>query len=330
MKAIQISDYGGRGHLALNEIDVPTPREGEALVQLDYAGINFIDVYMRQGDYRNSSTYGTPLPFTLGMEGAGTIVDSNGVKGISNGKRVAYCLSRGSYAEYASVPAWKLVNIPASMDSAVATVLMLQGCTAHYLSHSLFPIRPDQWCLVHAGAGGVGQLLIQLAKARGAKVITTVGSASKAAIAKELGADCVVLYLEDDFYEAVQEVTGGQGVHVVYDAVGKDTIERSIRSLCTRGMCVNYGGSSGLVQNVRPLDLADAGSTFFTRPHLAHYMASQAEIKSRADDLFRWVEEGVLKVRIDSIFPLAEVAVAHETIEERKTTGKLLLKAIDS
>ena len=330
MKAVQISDYGGRENLALSDVDVPTPRVGEALVQLDYAGINFIDVYMRQGDYRNSGTYGTPLPFTLGMEGAGTIVDPNGAKGISIGNRVAYCLSRGSYAEFATVPAWKLVNIPASMDSAVATVLMLQGCTAHYLSHSLFPVRPEQWCLVHAGAGGVGQLLIQLAKIRGAKVIATVGSASKAAIAKELGADHVVLYLEDDFYEAVQEVTGGQGVHVVYDAVGKDTIERSIRSLCTRGMCVNYGGSSGLVQNIRPLDLAEAGSTFFTRPHLAHYMATQAEIKSRADDLFRWVEEGALKVRIDSIFPLAEVTVAHETIEERKTTGKLLLRAIDS
>ena len=330
MKAVQISDYGDRENLELREIEVPTPRVGEALVQLDYAGINFIDVYMRQGDYRNSSTYGTPLPFTLGMEGAGTIVDANGVQGISVGDHVAYCLSRGSYAEYAVVPAWKLVEIPTSMDPAVATVLMLQGCTAHYLSHSLFPIRAEQWCLVHAGAGGVGQLLIQLAKARGAKVITTVGSAGKAEIVKELGADHVVLYLEDDFYQVVQELTGGQGVHVVYDAVGADTIDRSIRSLRTRGTCVNYGGSSGLVENVRPLDLADAGSTFFTRPHLAHYMVTQAEIKRRAEDLFRWVAEGALKVRIDSIFPLAEATAAHERIEQRKTTGKLLLRTTDS
>ena len=312
------------------EIEVPTPRTGEALVQLDYAGINFIDVYMREGDYRHSSTYGAPLPFTLGMEGAGTIVDANGSQGISVGDRVAYCLSRGSYAEYAAVPAWKLVEIPTSIDLAVATVLMLQGCTAHYLSHSLFPIRADQWCLVHAGAGGVGQLLIQLAKARGAKVITTVGSVGKVEIAKALGADYVVLYREDDFYQAVQEVTGGQGVDVVYDAVGVDTIECSIRSLRTRGMCVNYGGSSGLVKTVRPLDLAEAGSVFFTRPHLAHYMASNVEIKGRAKDLFRWVAEGALKVRIDSIFPLAESIAAHETIEKRNTTGKLLLRTTDS
>ncbi len=325
MKSIQIDEYGGRDRLAYREVDIPSPADGEALVRLDYAGINFIDVYMREGKYRHTRTYGTPLPFTLGMEGAGRVADANGVPHLSEGDRVAYCLERGSYAEYAAVTAGKLVMVPADIEPDVATVLMLQGCTAHYLSHSLYPIQPGDWCLVHAGAGGVGQLLIQLAKARGGRVIATVGSKTKAEIAKQRGADHAVPYREVDFLDAVRDITGGEGVHVVYDSVGVDTIDRSIRSLRCRGTCVNFGGSSGMVEAVNPLDLAEAGSVFFTRPHLAHYMRTRDEIQSRADDLFDAVRDGTLHVTIDAVLPLAEAARGHEILEARNTTGKLLL-----
>lgn len=329
MRAVQIEAYGGAGVLALNEIPVPEPRPGEALVQLEYAGVNYIDVYMREGHYRNSRTYGTPLPFTLGMEGAGRVADANGAGGLHPGDRVAYCLSRGSYADYAAVPAWKLVRIPDAIDARTATALMLQGCTAHYLSHSLFPLQAGHWCLIHAAAGGVGQLLVQLAKLRGASVIATVGTKEKAERVTALGADHVVLYRETDFHAAVRDITGGKGVHVVYDSVGADTIADSIRSLRRRGMCVNYGGSSGLVESVRPLALAEAGSVFFTRPHLAHYMNDSAEIGTRVRTLFEAVESNALRVCIDQVFALADAAKAHAMIENRSTQGKLLLALND-
>jgi NADPH:quinone reductase len=327
MKAIQVASYGGREGLALNEVAVPAPGEGQALVRLDLAGVNFIDVYMREGHYRHSPVYGTPLPFTIGMEGAGIVEQAGrGVTGVTRGDRVAYCLSRGAYAEYAAVPAWRLVKVPDDIALDVATVLMLQGCTAHYLSHSLFALREGHVCLVHAGAGGVGQLLIQLAKLRGAQVITTVGSQDKAALVRQAGADHVVLYRERDFREAVMEITRGRGVDVAYDAVGKATIEGSIRSVRRRGTVCNYGGASGLVESVSPLMLADAGSVFFTRPHLAHYTADTEEIAGRARDLFALVREGKLKVRVDRALPLAQAAEAHAVIEARGTTGKLLLR----
>lgn len=326
MKAIQILNYGERDQLRLIDVTVPAPAAGEALVRLECAGVNFIDVYMRQGYYRHSATYGSPLPFTLGMEGGGTVeAVGAGVENVGRGDRVAYCLARGSYAEYAVVPAWKLVKVPDAVPLDIATTLMLQGCTAHYLSHSLFALGREHSCLVHAGAGGVGQLLIQLARLRGARVLATVGNQEKADIVSTLGAE-PILYGQVDFREAVMQATEGRGVDVVYDSVGKETIGRSLRSLKRRGLCVNYGGSSGLVESIKPLDLAEAGSVFFTRPHLAHYMVDGAEINARATDLLTAVIDNRLTVRIDRRLPLAKAAEAHAVIEDRQTKGKLLLQ----
>lgn len=327
MKAVVIAKFGGPECLEYRDWPDPEPAPGEAVVKLEHAGINFIDVYMRSGHYARSQTYQTPLPMTLGMEGGGKVATlGEGVNGLKAGDRVAYCIVRGSYAQYAAVPVWKLVKVPDAVPLPVATTLMLQGSTAHYLSHSAFPLQPGHACLVHAGAGGVGQLLIQLAKLRGATVIATAGSRDKADIAAKCGADHVVLYREVDFREEVMKVTGGKGVDVVYDAVGKDTIRNSIRSLKRRGLCVNYGGASGLVQSVEPLELAEAGSVFFTRPHLADYIGTPHELKQRADDLFAAYTAGRLAVTIDREFPLAEAAAAHRCLEGRGTRGKLLLK----
>ena len=327
MKAIAVARFGGPEVLELMERPAPRPDAGEALVQLEYAGVNFIDVYMRSGHYARSHTYETPLPMTIGMEGGGTVAAvGEGVENVSVGDRVAYCIARGSYAELAAVPAVKLVRVPAAVPLPVATALMLQGCTAHYLSHSAFALRAGHTCLVHAGAGGVGQLLIQLAKRCGASVIATVGNAEKAAIAKERGADHVIRYRETDFRDAVMSITHGKGVDVVYDAVGRETISKSIRSLKRRGLCVNYGGASGLVESVQPLELAEAGSVFFTRPHLADYISSAEELNTRTTDLFAAYSDGKLAVTIDREFPLAQAAEAHRCIESRGTRGKLLLR----
>ena len=317
MRAVAVTEFGGPEKLALIDAPVPQPAAGEALVKLEYAGINFIDVYMRSGHYARSQTYKTPLPMVIGMEGIGTL---------STGERVAYCITRGSYAEYAAVPAWKLVRVPDDVPSPIAVTLMLQGLTAHYLSHSAFPLAKGHTCLVHAAAGGVGQLLVQCAKGRGATVIATVGSAGKAQIATARGADHVILYREKDFREEVMRLTGGRGVDVVYDAIGKDTIARSIRSLRRRGVCINYGGASGLVQSIEPLELGEAGSVFFTRPHLADYIATAEELGGRAADLFAAWRTGKLVVTVDSEYPLAEAADAHRYLEAGTTKGKLLLR----
>jgi NADPH2:quinone reductase len=327
MKAIRVSRFGGPEALELDEIERPSPGPGQALVRLACAGVNFIDVYMRNGSYARSHTYQTPLPMTLGMEGCGTVAALGPeVTGLDVGARVAWCLARGSYAEYAVVPAWRLARVPDGVPDDVATTLMLQGCTAHYLTHSAFALEPGHACLVHAGAGGVGQLLIQLAKRRGARVIATVGSADKADIARARGADAVVLYRERDFREAVMEFTAGRGVDVVYDAVGRDTIAQSIRSVRRRGLCVNYGGASGLVQSIEPLELGEAGSIFFTRPHLADYTASAEEIAWRTGDLFAAWSGGELEVAIDREYALADAAQAHARLEARGTRGKLVLR----
>ena len=327
MKAVVIAQFGGPEHLQYTDRPDPQPAAAEALVRLDYAGINFIDVYMRSGYYAKSHTYQTPLPMTIGMEGCGTVAAvAPDVRDVAVGDRVAYCIVRGSYAQYAAVPASRLVKIPRDVPDPIATTLMLQGLTAHYLSHSAYPLAPGKSCLVHAGAGGVGQLLIQLAKLRGATVIATVGSEEKAAIASSRGADHVILYRKADFREAVMKLTEGRGVDVVYDAVGKDTIHGSIRSLRKRGLVINYGGASGLVQSVEPLELAEAGSVFFTRPHLADYISTPEELRGRADDLFAVYRAGRLHVAVDREFPLADAAVAHRYLEGRGTRGKLLLK----
>lgn len=326
MKAVTIARFGGPDVLELSEVDKPVPQPGEALVELECAGVNFIDIYMRAGQYARSHTYRTPLPMTLGMEGGGVVAAlGEGVTDFAVGDRVAYCIVRGSYAQFASVPASRLVPVPANVPMPIATGLMLQGLTAHYLAHSAYPLGPGKTCLIHAGAGGVGQLLIQLAKLRGATVIATVGSGEKAVIAGERGADHVILYRDVDFRDEVRRLTGGRGVDVVYDAVGRDTIARSIRSLARRGLCVNYGGASGLVASIEPLELAEAGSVYFTRPHLADYISSAAELRERAADLFAAYAAGILAVTIERELPLADVAEAHRWLEARHTKGKLLL-----
>ncbi len=327
MKAISIARFGGPEELRLIDTAQPEPGPGEALVKIARAGVNFIDVYMRDGSYARSHTYKTPLPMVLGMEGAGTVAAIGpGVTDVTVGETVAYCLSRGSYAEYAVVPAWRLAKVPDGVPLDVATTLMLQGCTAHYLTHSAFSLGPDHTCLIHAGAGGVGQFVIQLAKRRGARVLTTVGSAEKAEIAKARGADACILYRETDFRAEVMRLTDGRGVDVVYDSVGKDTIHRSIRSLRRRGLCVLFGGSSGQVAAVEPLELAEAGSVFFTRPHLADYTATDAEIRMRTGELFAAWKAGELEVTIDREIAIKDAAEAHRILESRGTRGKLLLQ----
>ena len=326
MKAVTIARFGGPDVLELSEVAPPAPRPGEVLVELECAGVNFIDIYMRSGQYARSHTYQTPLPMTLGMEGGGVVAAlGEGVTDFAVGDRVAYCIVRGSYAQYASVPASRLVFVPQHVPMPVATGLMLQGLTAHYLSHSAYLLGPGKTCLVHAGAGGVGQLLIQLSKLRGATVIATVGNEEKAAIARLRGADHVILYRDVDFRDEVMRLTERRGVDVVYDAVGLDTIARSIRSLARRGLCINYGGASGLVASIEPLELAEAGSVYFTRPHLADYISSAAELRDRAADLFAAYAAGTLTVTIERELPLADVAEAHRWLEARHTKGKLLL-----
>ena len=326
MRAIQVRRYGGPEELVEWELAVPEPGPGEALLRITHAGVNFTDIYTRQGVYRHSKTYRNQPPFVPGMEATG-IVDSvgEGVENVSPGERVAYCLSLGAYAEYAVVPAWRLVSVPADLDPTIAVSLMLQGCTAHYLTHSLFALESGQVCLVHAAAGGVGQLLLQLARLRGARAIATVGSEEKAAIAAELGADPVIRYHEEKFDDAVLEATEGRGVDVVYDGVGRRTFSGSLRSLRARGTLALFGGASGAVESVAPLDLAEAGSVFFTRPHMADYMASAEEIAWRAGDMFRFAVHDDIKVRIDRQFPFYRASEAHRVMEQGGTRGKLLL-----
>jgi NADPH2:quinone reductase len=318
--------FGAPDVLEARTFDVPAPKAGEVRVRVELAGINYIDVYMRSGAYARSATYATPLPMVLGMEGAGC-VDAIGedVEEFAAGERVAWCIVRGAYAEYAIVPAWRLVPVPDDVPLDVACALMLQGSTAHYLTRSTRRLSAGDVCVVHAGAGGVGQLLIQLAKRAGATVIATVGTAEKAAIARARGADHTILYREIAFRDEVMRITAGRGADVVYDSVGRDTIHASIRCLRKQGLCVMFGASSGQVDAIAPLELAEAGSIYFTRPHLADYMRDADEIRGRARDLFDALRSGELVVAIDRVFPLAEAAAAHQLLEDRKTRGKLLL-----
>ena len=291
------------------------------------SGVNFTDIYTRKGIYKRSHTYENRLPFTLGMEGMGDVDKLGaGVTGFEPGEQVAYCLSLGSYAQYAVVPAWRLVKVPDGISTQSATTLMLQGCTAHYLSHSAFALQAGHTCLIHAGAGGVGQLLIQVAKLRGARVLTTVGTEAKARFAAGLGADLTINYAQRDVAQAVRAATDGVGVDVVYDSVGHATFAGSLASLKRRGTLVLFAGASGAVDSVEPLQLAEAGSVFLTRPHMADYMASTDEIAWRAGDMFAWLRSEAIKVNIDREFDLQDAPAAHRTMEERKTTGKLLLR----
>lgn len=330
MRAIQVRRYGGPEELVGWELGTPDPGPGEALVRIAHAGVNFTDIYTRQGVYRHSTTYRNQPPFIPGMEAIGVVEAlGDGVDNVATGDRVAYCLSLGAYAEFAVVPAWRLVTVPEGLDSTVAVSLMLQGCTAHYLTHSLFALEAGQICLVHAAAGGVGQLLLQLARLRGARAIATVGNEEKAAIARGLGADPAILYHEEKFDDTVLDATDGRGVDVVYDGVGRSTFSGSLRSLRARGTLALFGGASGAVESVTPLDLAEAGSLYFTRPHMADYMASSEEIAWRAGDMFRFAVHGDIKVRIDRQFPLLQASEAHRVMEQGGTRGKLLLSTTD-
>jgi NADPH:quinone reductase len=326
VRAIVIHDYGGPEALVIDERAVPRPGAGEVLIGVARAGLNFIDVHLRLGRYAKSETYRNALPMVLGMEGAGVVLECGpDVRDFAVGDRVAWCIVRGSFAQFAVVPAARLVRLPDAIDFDTATALMLQGLTAHYLATSAFVLQPGQTCLVHAAAGGVGGLLVQLAKLAGATVIGTAGSAEKAAIARALGADHVILYREQDFRVEARRLTAGHGVDVVYDSVGRDTIDRSIRSLKRRGTCINFGGASGLVPSIVPLELGEAGSVYFTRPHLADYIATSEELRSRADALFDHVRSGRVKVSIDRRYPLEATAEAMRYLEEGRTRGKLLI-----
>ena len=321
MKAIRYSATGGPNVLVLEDLPRPVPGEGEALVKVEYAGVNFIDTYRRSGAYKSA------LPATPGGEGAG-IVDAIGpnVADLSVGDRVAFSDSSGSYAEFTTVKADRLVPVPESVSTRVAAAVMLQGMTAHYLACSTYPLKTGDRCLIHAAAGGVGLLLVQIAKRCGAFVIGTAGSEEKAELARAAGADEVIVYTSEDFVEEVKQITKGQGVHVVYDSVGKSTFLRGLDVLAKRGMMVLFGQSSGPVEPIDPQVLNAKGSLYLTRPTLIHYAAAREDLLERAGDIFDWISSGELDVRIGAEFPLSEAAEAHRALEGRLTTGKVLLQ----
>lgn len=320
MKAIQVAKVGGPEVLMLVDIPVPDPKPNDALVQIKAAGVNFIDVYFREGRYP------APLPFINGQEAAGIVVAVGPeVTTLRLGERVAYSGALGSYADYATVPADRLVKIPDELDFEQAAAAMLQGMTAHYLSHSTYPIKQGDTALIHAAAGGVGLLLVQMAKKLGARVIATAGSEAKAQLARAAGADEVIIYAEQDFEIETQRLTDGQGVHVVYDGVGKDTFAKDLKVLRPRGYLVLFGGASGAVPAFDLLELTKHGSLFVTRPSLQHYVASREELEQRSNDVLQMIVRGDLKLRIHKQYPLEDVRQAHYDLEGRKTTGKLLL-----
>jgi NADPH2:quinone reductase len=320
VKAIRIHELGGPDVLKYEDVPDPVPKPGEALVKVEAAGVNFIDIYQRIGVYK------LPLPLTLGLEGAGTVTAvGEGVTDVRVGDRVAWTSVPGGYAEYCPVPADRLVVLPDGVTTKQGAAMMLQGLTAHYLAHSTFTLEHAHACLVHAGAGGVGLLLTQIAKLRGARVITTVSNEEKAALSRGAGADHVVIYTRQDFEAEVTQFTGGKGLAVVYDSVGKDTFEKSVNCLAPRGMLVLFGQSSGVVPPVDPQMLSQKGSLFFTRPTLVHYIATREELRQRAADLVGWIAGGKLSLRTEFEFPLKDAAEAHKALAGRKTTGKVLL-----
>jgi NADPH:quinone reductase len=320
MKAIQIKQVGGPEVMEVAELPVPQPKAGQAVVKLAASGVNFIDVYLREGRYKS------PLPFVLGQEGAGVVTaagaDANQVK---VGDRVAWTGVPGSYAEYAAVPADRLVPIPRGVSDDQAAAAMLQGMTAHYLSHDTYPLKKGETALVHAAAGGVGLLLVQMAYNIGARVIATVSTKEKAKLAREAGADEVILYAQADFEAEAKRLTSGKGVDVVYDSVGKTTFDRGLNILRPRGMMVLFGGSSGAVPPFDLVALSQKGSLYVTRPTLANYITTREELMARSGAVFGMIAAGKLKLRIEHRYALAEAQRAHRDLEGRKTTGKLLL-----
>ncbi len=320
MKQIQVKQHGGPEVLELVDAPQPTAAEGQALVRIAAIGVNFIDVYFRTGLYK------APLPLVPGNEAAGEVVKVGpGVTEVKPGDRVAYAMARGSYAEFAAVPAAMLVKLPANVDFNTAAAAMLQGMTAHYLTHSTYPLKSGDTCLVHAAAGGAGGLTVQMARMLGARVFGTVSTEEKARIARAHGVDEAILYTSQDFELEVRRLTEGRGVDVVYDSVGKTTFEKSLSSLRPRGTLALFGQSSGAVPPFDASILNVKGSLYLTRPSLAHHLLTRQELEWRAGDVLRWIAEGKLKLRIDRAYPLAEAAAAHRDLEGRRTAGKLLL-----
>ena len=320
MKVILISKTGGAGEMRIAEVPMPAAGPGQALVKVAASGVNFIDVYFRMGLYK------ADLPFTPGNEAAGTVeAVGEGVTELQPGDRVAYAMHRGSYAEYTVVPAAQLVKLPDSVDMNTAAAAMLQGMTAHYLTHSSFPLKKGDTCLVHAAAGGAGRLVVQMAKMLGATVYGTVGTDEKAAIAKSAGADEVIVYTQQDFVAEVKGLTDGKGVDVVFDSVGQSTFLKGLNIIRPRGMMVLFGQSSGAVEPFDPSMLNGKGSLFLTRPSLAHHCLTREELLWRAGDVLGWIGSGKLELRIDKTYPLARADQAHKDLEGRGTAGKLLL-----
>jgi NADPH:quinone reductase len=321
VKAIQVHETGSADVLRLEEVPDPRPGPGEALIRVEAIGLNFIEIYQRTG------LYPMPKPFTPGTEGAGTVLAVGaGVTSVRTGERVASVSLKGSYAELALAAADRLVRLPTAIDTSTAAALMLQGMTAHYLATSTYPLAKGDWCLVHAAAGGVGLLLSQIAVARGARVIGTVSTAEKERLAREAGASEVIRYTKQDFVAEVRKITQGKGVQVVYDSVGKTTFDGSLDCLTSRGMMVLFGQSSGPVPPFDPQLLNRKGSLFLTRPSLGPYTADRSELDARAADLFRWVGDGSLRVRVDRKYRLSEAAEAQRALESRATAGKILLE----
>ena len=320
MRAIQVSQTGGPEVLTLVNVPTPTPKSNEALVEIKAAGVNFIDVYFREGRYT------APLPFINGQEGAGVVKEVGAdVSELKPGDRVAYTSSLGSYAEFAAVPAARLVKIPEALSFEQAAAAMLQGMTAHYLLNSSYKLQSGETALIHAAAGGVGLLLVQMAKRIGTRVIATAGTEGKAQLARDAGADECIVYTEADFEVETKRLTDGKGVHVVYDGVGKATFDKDLEVLRPRGYLVLFGGSSGAVAPFDLIKLSQKGSLFITRPTLAHYTATREELEWRAGEVLGMIANGELKLRIHKSYPLADAAQAHRDLEGRKTTGKLLL-----
>ena len=320
MLAIRIAQTGGPEKLQVQDVPIPTPGAGELRVRVEAAGLNYIDTYKRSG------LYAVKLPHTLGQEAAGVVsAVGAGVTEFQVGDRVASAAMIGAYAAEALVPAAQAVRVPAGVDLPLAAAVLLQGMTAHYLACATWPLQPGDTALVHAAAGGVGLLLVQIAKKRGARVLATVGTDAKAELARAAGADAVCVYTRENFTEAARAFTGGRGVDVVYDSVGKETFEGSLASLRPRGLLASFGNSSGPVPPFAPLVLSAKGSLFFTRPTLAHYTLTPAELRARSGDLFTWIADGSLQVRIGATFPLTAAAEAHRALESRGTTGKVLL-----
>ena len=333
MRGVVVKEYGGHNVMEMADLPMPHAASGYVIVKVAYVGVNFKDIYLRTGVYRERPTgpsgisYAPQFPFNLGLEASGTVVEvGDGVDDLFEGNRVAFQEGIGAYSEYVAVPAWRCVRVPdeVSMDLAAAT--QLQGATAHYLCHGFIPLGPEKACLVHAAAGGVGHILVQLAKREGARVFATVGSSEKAAFVQNLGADVIIEYRNQSFLEIVRRETNEIGVDIVWDSVGYDTIHDSIKCVRRRGICILFGSVSGQVDEIAPLELGAAGSVLFTRSHLEHFTSNAEEVRARGDAIFNGIKSGWLHITIDRTLPLSDFVEAHRILEARENIGKVLLR----